>query len=552
VIATIRTFARLTRRRRRLPQITRFGRTIGAVVLAALLLAASGGTRGTQSGGTLRVGIAGDQFDSVDAAITASPATLTIVRATCAGLMQSPDKPFPEGLTFVPELAAKGPRITDGGRTYTFTMRRGLRFSTGAAVTARDVVHTINRLLNPVMKAYAANLLIEIVGAREVLAGRAQTARGVVARGNTVTIRLTRPVGDFVARMALGACVVPQSLAPDAEGAKPPIPTAGPYYVAEYVPGRSVVLERNRFYRGARPHRVDRIEVDLTGANPSILDRVDRGELDYGWATTSAFADRANEFRRKYGLNRSRFFAVPAGFLRLFVLNTSRPLFRNNPALREAVNFAIDRRALLRERGPFAGVLTDQYLPPSLPGFRDERIYPLEEPNVARARELARGNLRGRRATLYTIAIPLGLAQAQIVKANLARIGLDVRIEQHPGSLYFERVEEPGAPFDIAWAGWLADVPDPSVLNDLFHGRNIPEPNLSRFDSPTFNRRLDNASRLTGPARYREYAQLDVDLARDAAPAIAYAYDTALTLVSDRVGCVVVNPYLDLAAACLK
>ena len=96
------------------------------------------------------------------------------------------------------------------------------------------------------------------------------------------------------------------------------------------------------------------------------------------------------------------------------------------------------------------------------------------------------------------------------------------------------------------------DLPDPSLLNDLFAGANSPDPNFSRFDSPTYNRRLDRASRLVGQRRYAMYGRLDVDLARDAAPAIAYAYDNALTLVSKRVGCIVLNPYLDLAAACLR
>ena len=76
---------------------------------------------------------------------------------------------------------------------------------------------------------------------------------------------------------------------------------------------------------------------------------------------------------------------------------------------------------------------------------------------------------------------------------------------------------------------------------------------VSRFHSPTFDLRLERASRLPlGPERNRAYGELDVDLARNAAPAAAYAYDNALTFVSERTGCVVANPYLDLAAVCLK
>ena len=187
-----------------------------------------------------------------------------------------------------------------------------------------------------------------------------------------------------------------------------------------------------------------------------------------------------------------------------------------------------------------------------MPGFRDEQIYPLRAPDLGNARRLAKGNLRDRKVVLYTPDAPLGVSQAQILKTNLTKIGLKVQITSLPGTLYFDKLATPGEPFDIAWAGWLADLPDPSLLDDLFAGRNSPRSNSARFDSPLYNARLDRASRLTGARRYEEYGRLDVDLARNAAPAVAYAYDNALTLVGPRTGCIVLNPYLDLAAVCLK
>jgi peptide/nickel transport system substrate-binding protein len=535
-----------------LPKVKRFA--VAGILIAgiALSLTAAGSPRGIKEGGTFRMGIPAEQIDSIDPALTAIAGTTALMRAICAGLMTTPDKPLPEGSRLVPDLAVGYPKITDGGKTYTFTLRKGRRFATGAPVTALDVAHTLNRILNPAMKAYAAGSFADIVGARAVLAGKATSASGIVARGRSLTIRLTRPVGAFTARVGLAACVLPRTVAADPEGAKAPIPTAGPYYVSEYVPGQTVVLLRNRFYSGSRPHHLDRIEVDLTGDSASVIDQVDRGALDYGWVPTGDYADRAVELRQKYGLNRSRFFGAPASFLRYFVLNTSRPLFRNNAELRRAVNFAVDRRALLRERGPLAGTLTDQYLPPGLPGFQNARIYPLNGPDVARARQLARGRTRNGRAVLYTPSTPLGLSQAQVVKTDLKKIGLDVQIRGIPVTLYFDKLATPGEPFDIAWAGWLADLPDPSLLDDLFDSRNIPEPNSARFDSPRYDALLRRASRLTGARRYAEYGKLDIDLARNAAPAIAYAYDNALTLVGPHTGCVVVNPYLDLASACLK
>ena len=89
----------------------------------------------------------------------------------------------------------------------------------------------------------------------------------------------------------------------------------------------------------------------------------------------------------------------------------------------------------------------------------------------------------------------------------------------------------------------------------LFDGRTIGQPgygNLSTSTRPKYNRLLDEASRLTGAARDRAYGELDVQISRDAAPMIPVSRVNALAFVSARVGCVVMNPSLDLTAVCLK
>ncbi len=147
-------------------------------------------------------------------------------------------------------------------------------------------------------------------------------------------------------------------------------------------------------------------------------------------------------------------------------------------------------------------------------------------------------------------------AQAQIVKQDLKRIGLDVQIVSWPPGIYFDKLSNPNEPFDMAWVGWFISQPDPSAfLNALFDGSTIGTPgnsDWSYFNSKKWNAMLSRASRLTGNASYRLYGRLDVQLALDSAPAVAWGVDDALTLVSARTRCVVVNPYLDLSAVCIK
>jgi peptide/nickel transport system substrate-binding protein len=539
-------------------KVASLGAALTALVLSVGSAAGADAAR-AEDRGTYRVGVLGDFFGSIDPAL-AGPAAGLFLSATCGGLMATPDKPLPAAFNLVPEVATAYPTITDGGRTYTFRVRKGVRFSTGAPVTARSFAYTINRLLSPVIGAPGASAFGGIVGAPDVVAGRTNSARGIVARRSTLTITLKEPAGAFLGNLASGAggfCVVPEGLSVDPEGVKAPLPSAGPYFVSEYVPGQRVTLERNRFYTGMRPHHVDRFVGDLTfvSADAALaLDRVDEGALDTALVPISS--DRAADLKRKYGINQDRFFVEPGSFLRTFVLNTSRPLFRNNVKLRQAVNFAVDRAGLMREVSPFGGYLTDQYLAPGLPAFRNERIYPLKGPDVARARALARGHERSGKAVLYTQDGLINAAQAQVLQRNLRAIGLDVEVKTFPGQLLFQQLAKAGEPWDIGRVRFITGRPDPSLLNDLFDGRTVGQPNssnFSHFDSAKYNRLLAAAARLpVGAQRAQVYGKLDVDVSRNAAPAVPLAWEYALTLVSERTSCVVANPFLDLAAVCLE
>jgi peptide/nickel transport system substrate-binding protein len=511
---------------------------------AALLLAAAGSPRGIKEGGTFRVAVAAGWFDGVDPARYDS--RIAVLRSACAALMSYPDKPLPAGLRTAPELAQAPPEVSKDGRTYTLTLRRDARFSTGAPVTAQDVTHSLERVLTPSMESSAVEFLGDIVGASAMLAGKAKSLRGVNAKGRQLTFRLTTRSPSFPAR--LGAlCIAPANLPIDPEGAKAPIPSPAPYYVAEYEPGVRVVLERNRFYRGSRPHHVDRITIELE-VGVEAIDRVMRGELDYVPLFPEASV-RLRAIARAYGVNRSRFFVEPGTLTRVFFLNTSRPLFKDNAELRQALNFAVDRKALTTELGPHAASATDQYLPTALAGFRDVRIYPLDGPDLRRARSLAEGRTRSARAILYTCDRPDCVAPAQILQRNLKAVGITVTIRKFPTQLFFNRIFRPGEPFDIVWVAW-GDTEAAAFLTGLFHGASGA--NLSRFNDPEYNRLFDRASKLPNAARYRAFGDLDVRLARDEAPAIAYATHNALAFVSARTGCVVMNPILDLTAVCLK
>jgi peptide/nickel transport system substrate-binding protein len=506
------------------------------------------------TGGTFRVVFAPpEQLDSMDPAIANTQASWSLLDLTCARLMTYPDKPGQAAYRLTPEVAAAPPKVSRDGKTYTFTLRRNFRFSDGKPVDARAFARAINRTLAPGLRSLGTRYMDDIVGAHAVESGRTPNASGVIAHGYRLIIRLAEPLGDLPARTSMPFfCAVPPNLPADPEG-RGAFPGSGPYYVDEYRPGQRIVIKGNRYYRGARRHHVGGFSVDLTAASPQeVLDRIENGSADWGIVPPPLYFVPERRLIEKYGLNKGQFYVRPGFTFRGFVLNTSSPIFRGNLPLRKAVNFAIDRKVF--GPGSLGARLTDQVLPPSLPGFVDAKIYPLREPNLAKARQLASGHLRGGKAVLYVNDLPLTLGVGQTLKQQLAAIGLEVEVRGIPGPALPTRLSTPGEPFDMTFLVTPnVDYYDPyAFLNLLLESRFIGRTNWSNLRSPKYDHLLRAASHLRGKARLRAYGRLDVQLARDVAPIVAAAYITEPTLVSKRVGCILLRPALDLATACLK
>ena len=515
--------------------------------------------RPTAEGGIFRISLNSiSGIDYMDPALASSPPGWALLDTTCARLLSYPDKPPPEGFRLQPEVAGGFPRISADGRTYTFKLRRGFRFSDGKPVRASAFARAINRALAPEMASPAVLYVRDVVGAGRVLGGRSTSASGVIARGNTLIVRLTRPAPDFPSRMASTFfCAVPPTLPVDSEGLGV-IPAAGPYHVVDYRRGERVVLRRNKFYGGQRPHHVDGFDIDLRAPSPQeMLRNVDRGTADWGHTISGIFFDASLGLVQKYGINRSRFFVRPGLTLRLLAFNSSRPLFRNNPNLRKAVNFALNRRELAASGGAMASRPTDQYLPSSVPGFKNANVYPLGG-DLQRAKALARGNLRSGKAVLYVNSSALPMVIGQLVRQQLAEIGLDVEIRPIPihsaSAAYFKKLATPGEPWDIAFGLCSPSYIDPfAYINLLLDRQFVGATNFARFTSAAYDQPMHRAARLArGAARNSAYAALDVRLARDAAPLAAVDILNEPTLVSKRVGCIVLRPVLDLTAVCLK
>lgn len=524
---------------------------VAALIACCALATAADGRVALHQGGTLRVNLSNTLISTLDPAVDYEFYGGQLLYATCVRLLNYSDVPGHVG-ELVPEAAAGRPVVTDGGRTYTFTVRSGYRFNTGEPVTAQSFVRAAERVLAKRAASPGAQFYNDILGASDVLAGRDARPRGVTVHGDTITFRLLAPSPTFPARLAMSFfCAQPPTLPVSPHGVALP-PMAGPYYVASFDPRRTIVLKRNPYYHGPRAAHVDRIVVTMgTSLETSLLQvRAGQADFDLGGLPPAGIDSLA----RNYGVNKGRFFVHPGLLLQYLALNTRHGPLRD-VRVRRAINLAVDRTEISRLSGRYGGRPTDQVLVAGIPGYHDVQIYP-DHPDLARAKALI-----GRRRltlTMYSLTGQPFDDQAVVIAKDLAAIGMHVEVKPVEFDQLIRLVGNPGNPYDIVSIGWGPDFIDPfDYLDVLLNGNRISAQNnvqWSLFDDPTFDKRLDAAAHLVGARRYAAYGRIDADVMRTAAPLAPLYTANVREFVSSRFGCYTFVPALQslsLAASCI-
>jgi ABC-type transport system substrate-binding protein len=531
--------------------------SLAAAVLGAGLLVGAGfaspsggsapakaGSGEAKRGGTLRVNLSTTDFEYVDPALAYDAYGWGVLYMTNLMLLNYPDKPAPEGSRLVPDAAVGFPRVSRDGKTYTFTIKNGLKFSDGSPVTAAAFKRAFERAADPKQASPAIAFMHDVVGADARNEEKAASVTGITATGQTLTIRLTQANPTFLAEIAMPffAAVKP-SMPVDSHGLNV-YPSAGPYRIVSRSVGSQLVLERNTFYKGSRPANADRILITTnTDENQSLL-QVRAGQVDYDEFGLPPTAH--DDLSRQYGVKKGgdgRYFVNTGINTTYLALNTSRDAL-GKLNLRKAVNFAIDRPAMLRVAGKFAGKRTDQILPPNMQGFRDAKLYPIKGADTAKGRQLAAG-AKDNIDLLYTTS-PTSVARAQIIKFNLEQIGLNVTLKPQPFGVAIRTAGTKGSDFDMFLIAWFADYPDPyDFINVLLDGQNIQPANNSNYSywsSPKYNKAMVDASKLSGAGRYDAYGKLDVDIMKNAAPWVPLSNGNVREFISSRVSNYIFHP----------
>jgi ABC-type transport system substrate-binding protein/class 3 adenylate cyclase len=475
---------------------------------------------------------------------------------TCVSLVSYPDRAAPDGFALEPEAAAAMPTISPDGRSYTFTVRAGFRFSppSDEPVTAETFRATIERALSPVFDddAPGPTAFGDVAGAKEYRSGTADHVSGLAAEGDRLTITLEAPAPDFLARLASpAACPVPartpvlrSGLDPD-----PPISGAGPYYLAQIIRRRLVVLEKNPNYHGPRPQPFDAIAIRTNVASTTAVAMVEHGEIDAAMlADSDPVSDPSSALATEWGPGSAnaaagdqRWFGGPALSVYAFALNPTRPALRDAD-VRRAISLALDRAVL---GGIWNAAPSDDLLPPSVPGSVDPTP-PVPSPDL----EAARALLDGRTLEVTMLGFPTewgGVTRdtENALTGQLKAIGITLAVS-HDGE-WPTAAFAPGSSFDLVPIGLGTAYPDPVwLMIDLGGVPWLGEANLADL------RRLqglDGQARIDGAAAF---ARRVVD---EEALVLPTGYPVYPFFISDRLGCAFVQPALggvDLLSLCAK
>ncbi len=414
---------------------------------------------------------------------------------------------FDDNLDIVPDIARSW-SLSKDQRTYTFRLRKDVRFSNGRTVTARDFRYSFERVLTPATRAPHTWVLDKIEGANDFLSGKAKAVSGIrVIDDDTLEIRLAKPFGPFLSLLAMGtAYVVPRE---DVERLGQDFGThpvgTGPFVLAEWKHGQSLTLTARDDYFEGRP----RLKGIIYRVIPEDLTAV----LEFETGGLDALQIPPAEYKR-YTTDpawKGRVFGRPGLNSYYIGLNCTRPPF-SDIRVRRAANLAVDRQRVLDTVFEKRGILAAGPVPPGLwkynEGPKPGQGYPYDP---RKAKQLIReAGAEGARIKIYISADPEVLDIMEVVENYLVQAGFKPEIRELDWSAFKQAVNE-GEP-DAFWMSWWADYPDPeNFLYPLFHSASVgPAGNRTRCIDPEFDRLIDTAQRtVDDKKRFRLYRQAE-------------------------------------------
>jgi ABC-type transport system substrate-binding protein len=485
----------------------------GGAIPAAPATQAPASDMTPQKGGEMIVAYK-DDLATLDPAIGYDWTNWPAIKMVFDGLLD-----YDSGTTIQPRIAEAMPQISEDGLTYTFKIRKGVKFQNGRELVADDVVYSITRVLDPKTASPGAGFFLGIKGAQEFVDGKATSVEGIKAPdANTVEFTLTSPDVTFLNKMAINfAYIVPKEEVEKAgeNFGHAPVGT-GPYKLTSWTAGQQLVFERNPdyFFEG-RPF-IDKITIKV-GVEPDVaLLQLEKGEIQLmgdpppgaDWTRITGDPAWKNRIEVEQTVNTT-----------YIAINVNEKPF-DDVKVRQALNYAIDKNRIVQLLNGRATV-ANQILPPLMPGY--DKAYAGYDYNPDKAKQLlSEANLAdGFETSIECIAVDPQPKLCESFQQDLAKVGIKLTINTLAAPNVIDDAGNGKTP--LVWSGglaWTQDYPDPDDFYTpiLGCGSNVPGGwNWSRYCNETVDAKAVDLLALTDrDARMKGYGELFKMLMDDA------------------------------------
>jgi peptide/nickel transport system substrate-binding protein len=539
----------------------RWARALSAALITGSLGLVAVSTAGAASsyqsahaGGTLKL-LASTAGGTLDPQVNYTLQYWQLFQASYDGLVGFQKVSGAPSFDVVPDLATAMPTVTNGGKTYTFTLRKGVKFSTGQTVTVKDVLSSFQRLFK-VSNPNAGSWYNVIVGGAACLAKptTCTLSGGVVvnAATNKVTFNLTAPDAEFLDQLAVPFGAILPSSAPAKDAGTTPIPGTGAYYFSKYDPNRQLTMKRNPYFKvwsaAAQPQGYpDEIDMVFGNTVESEVTSVQNGQGD--WIFDPLPSDRLSQLSSKYGKQLHVNSLTAVWYL---PMNTNIAPF-NNVKARQALNYAIDKNAAV---SLFGGSQLAQpvctVLPPGFPGHIDFCGYTkgggstYNGPDLAKAKALVKAS--GTAGTAVGIVVTndtVNQAVGQYVQSVLNSIGYKATLKPLSANIQFNYIQNTKNKVQISLSQWYQDYPAASDFLKVllscsqFHPNSDNSINIAGFCNKSLDAKMNQAETLsiTNPTGANKiWGQVDQTMMSTAAPWVPLFTPKQIDFVSSRVG----------------
>ncbi|MEO3935713.1 ABC transporter substrate-binding protein [Dermatophilaceae bacterium Soc4.6] len=383
-----------------------------------------------------------------------------------------------DSFTVVPDLAQALPEVSNDGKTYTFTLRKGVKFSDGKDVTVADVAASFKRIFT-VSSPTAGSFYNGIVGAAACLKAPASCdlSKGVVVDqgAGTVVINLVEPDPELKYKLAVPHASILPASSPPKDAGNTPIPTTGPYMIASYDPNTSLKLVRNPSFtewsHEAQPQAYSDTVTESFGLTvEAAVTAVENGQAD--WVFDPPPADRLNEIGTKYTAQAHVNTLTAMWYL---PMNVNLAPFDNVKA-RQAVNWAVDRAAVVKlYGGDKLAQPVCTFLPPAFPGHVDDCQYTAgggttwSAPDLAKAKQLVQeSGTAGMEVGIVTQDDEVNKSIGQYLQSLFTELGWKATLKPISANIQFTYIQNNKNKVQISLSQWYQDYPAASdFLNVL-------------------------------------------------------------------------------------